>query len=128
MVFHESEIYNLPSFFVLCCNVVAWRNLQNFIHANVVVCNIFHVLSFLKKLIEQSRIKNLTNSMLRTCPVILNVLKLREYFNHLLSIDGHILVQKLFNAVRTKIQKHGQLFQLIWISGFIHMDDVGKDI
>ena len=103
---HKPKIVYLFPFLRLWCYVIARGNLENFVNAEVVIGKFFDLIGFLIELVEDARVKNLTDCMLWTCPAVLYVLEFGDNFSHLFSINGHVLIQKFFDTVGTEIQEY----------------------
>lgn len=103
---HKSEVYEIFSLLIFRCDVITWWNLQYFVYTKIVVWKIFYCHCLLKKLVQKARVQYLAYRMLRTCPVVLNMLELRNYFNHLLSVHLNILIEEFLDTIGAEIQKY----------------------
>lgn len=79
------------------------------------------------KLVQQPRVQYLTYCLLRACPAVLNVLKLRYYFAHLIPVNTYVFIKEFLYAVRTEIQKYRQLLKLFIVCRLIDVNDIGED-
>ncbi len=100
--------------------------MQNFVYAEVVVRKVFELVGLLEEPVEESGVEDLADSLLCTGPAVLNVLKLRNDFAHLIAVNGDVFIEELLDTVGTEVQENGDLLQLIIISGLIDMNDIGK--
>lgn len=69
----------------------------------------------------------MTHSLLWASPAVLNVLKFRNYFAHLVPVHTNVLVEELLDAVGAEIQKYGYFLEFIVVCGFVDMNDIGED-
>lgn len=125
---HKSKIYDFLFFLIFRSQVITGRNLYNFINAEIVVRKDLYIHCLLIKLIEKSWAQYLSYSMLRSCPCILDILELRNDFEHLLSVHCYILIQELFDTVWAKVQEYRYLFKSVRICRLIYMEHIWKDI
>lgn len=66
--------------------------------------------------------------MLWARPTILYMLKLRNYFVHLLSVNCDVFVQELLYTVSAKVKKNRNFFQLVRVCRLVDVNDVGEDL
>jgi hypothetical protein len=121
---HVPEVVYLFPFLCLGCNVIAGRNLEDLIHTKIVVWKVFQLIGFLVKLVQKTRVQDLTYGLLGTGPAVLNVLKLRNYFAHLFPVNTYVLVKELLNTIGTEIQKYRQFLEFVIIRGLIDMNHI----
>lgn len=108
--------------------VVARRNLDDLVHAGVVVHQAFLLLDLLEVLVEAPRVEGKVDGRLVVHPVGVEVFELGEYLFHLFLEYFDVLVEEFLDAVAAEVEEHGDLLELAGAGRLIHMNNIWKHV
>lgn len=108
--------------------VVARRNLDDLVHAGVVVHQAFLLLDLLEVLVEAAGVEGKVNGGLVVHPVGVEVFELGEYLLHLFLEYFDVLVEEFLDAVAAEVEEHGDLLELAGAGRLIHMNNIWKHV
>lgn len=108
--------------------VIAWRNLDDLVHAGVVVHQAFLLLDLLEVLVEAAGVEGKVNGGLVVHPVGVEVFELGEYLLHLFLEYFDVLVEEFLDAVAAEVEEHGDLLELAGAGRLIHMNNIWKHV